>query len=212
MIAEAVAEAVAPLKARIVELEAKLACLSKNSTTSSKPPSSDIVKPPRKPTSGGRRGKRRAGGQPGHARHTRPAFPPEQVDETWDYEWEEVPAGWKALDRFHILQQVELVEKTYLVTEHRARLYKNLLTGQVLAARLPPEVRRSGLLGPRLTALVAYRKGACHMSVETIRRFPADVFRLPISHGQVLKTVRRATLAFGPCYEQLQEAGRCETM
>jgi transposase len=69
---------------------------------------------------------------------------------------------------------------------------------------LPPEVRRAGLLGPRLTALVAYQKGACHMSVETIRRFLADVFRLPISHGQVVKTVRKAALAFGPCYEQLQ--------
>ena len=206
MIAEAVAEAVAPLKARIVGLEAKVARLSKNSTTSSKPPSSDIVKPPRKPTSGGKRGKRRAGGQFGHARHTRPAFPPEQVDETWDYEWEEVPKGWKALHRFHVLQQVELVEKPYIVTEHRARLYENLRTGQVLAATLPPEVRRAGLLGPRLTALVAYQKGACHMSVETIRRFLADVFRLSISHGQVMKTVRKAILAFGPCYEQLQGA------
>ena len=74
-------EAVAPLKVRIAELEAenerlkaKIAKLKKNSTTSSKPPSSDIVKPPRPPKSGGKRGKRRAGGQLGHARHTRPAF------------------------------------------------------------------------------------------------------------------------------------------
>jgi transposase len=211
IVAEAVAEAVAPLKARIAELEAEntrlkaeIAKLKKNSMTSSKPPSSDIVKPPRPPKSGGKRGRRRAGGQPGHARHTRPAFPPEQVDKAWEYEWETVPAGWKPLDQFHILQQVELVEKPYVVTEHRARLYQNLRTGQVLAAPLPAEVRRAGLLGPRLTALVAYQKGACHMSVETIRRFLADVFRLPISHGQVVKTVRKAALAFGPCYEQLQ--------
>ena len=95
MIAEAVAEAIAPLKARITELEAEVARLKKNSMTSSKPPSSDIVKPPRPPRSGGKRGKRRSGGQPGHARHTRPPFSPEQVDKTWDYEWEEVPTGWK---------------------------------------------------------------------------------------------------------------------
>ena len=190
--------------ARIADLESESARLKKNSTTSSKPPSSDIVKPPRPPAGGGKRGKRRAGGQLGHARHTRPVFPPEQVDKTWDYEWEDVPTGWKALDRFHIVQQVELVEKPYVVTEHRARLYENLRTGQVLAAPLPPEVRRAGLLGPRLTALVAYQKGACHMSVETIRRFLADVFRLPISHGQVVKTVQKAASAFGPCYGQLQ--------
>jgi transposase len=213
MVAKAVAEAVAPLLTRIAELgaenqrlKAEIAKLKKNSTTSSKPPSSDIVKPPRPPASSGKRGKRRPGGQLRHVRHTRPAFPPEQVDKTWDYEWETTPAGWKALDRFRVVQQVELVEKPYIVTEHRARLYQNLRTGQVLAALLPKEVRRAGLVGPRLTALVAYQKGACHMSVETVRRFLADVFRLSISHGQVVKTVQKASEAMAPCYEQLQHA------
>jgi len=190
--------------ARIAELEREIACLKKNSTTSSKPPSSDIVKPPRPAPAGGKRRKRRGGGQPGHKRHTRPLFPPEQVDKTCVYEWTTVPAGWKPLKRFRVVQQVELVEKPYRVTEHRARLYRNLGTGQVLATRLPEEVRRGGLLGPRLTALVAYQKGACHMSVETIRRFLADVLHLPISHGQVVKTVQKASEALRPCYEQLQ--------
>jgi len=213
MVAEAVAKAIAPLKARIVELETRLAeleaenaRLKKNSTTSSKPPSSDIVKPPRPKSAGGKRGKRRGGGQPGHKRHTRPPFPPEQVDKTWLYEWTTVPSGWKPLEQFSIVQQVELVEKPYTVTEHRARLYENLRTGQVLAAPLPKDVRQAGLLGLRLTALVGYQKGACHMSVETIRRFLLDVFHLPISHGQVMKTVQKVSAALGPCYEQLQQA------
>jgi len=206
MIAEAVAKAVAPLKARIAELEAEVARLKKNSTTSSKPPSSDIVKPPRPALPGGKRRKRRGGGQPHHPRHTRPPFPPEEVDKTWIYERTTVPAGWKLLKRFRVMQQVELIERPYKVTEHRARLYENLRTGQVLAAPLPREVRQAGLLGPRLTALVAYQKGACHMSVETIRRFLSDVFHLPISHGQVMKIVQKASAALAPCYEQLQEA------
>jgi len=202
-----VADAVAPLKARIVELEAEVARLKKNSTTSSKPPSSDIVKPPRPGPGGGkRRGKRRGGGQPGHPRHTRPPFPPEQVDKAWIYEWETVPAGWKPLQQYRVTQQVELLEKPYKVIEHRARLYQNLRTGQFLAAPLPQDVRWAGLLGPRLTALVAYQKGACHMSVETIRRFLLDVLHLPISHGQVVKTVQKASAALGLCYEQLQKA------
>jgi uncharacterized small protein (DUF1192 family) len=46
LIAAAVAEAVAPLQARIAQLEAEVARLKKNSGNSSKPPSSDIVKPP----------------------------------------------------------------------------------------------------------------------------------------------------------------------
>ncbi len=206
IVAAAVAKAVAPLKARIAELEAEIARLKKNSSTSSKPPSSDIVKPPRPVAAGGKRRKRRGGGQPHHPRHTRPLFPPEEVDETWMYEWTTVSAGWKPLRRFRVTQQVELVEKPYKVTEHRARLYENLRTGQVLAAPLPPAVRQAGLLGSRLTALVAYQKGACHMSVETIRRFLLDVLHLPISHGQVVKTVQKASAALAPCYEQLQKA------
>jgi transposase len=194
--------------ARIAELEREIASLKKNSTTSSKPPSSDIVKPPRPAPTGGKRRKRRGGGQPGHKRHTRPPFPPEQVDKTRVYEWTTVPAGWRPLERFRIVQQVELVEKPYRVTEHRARLYRNLGTGQVLAARLPEEVRRGGLLGPRLTALVAYQKGACHMSVETIRKFFADVLHLPISHGQVVKTVQKASAALQCSHEELEKALR----
>ncbi|MEN6366863.1 MAG: IS66 family transposase [Thermoguttaceae bacterium] len=206
-------EAVAPLKARIAELEAEnerlkveIAKLRKNSTTSSKPPSSDIVKPPRPPMGSGRRGKRRPGGQPGHARHIRPAFPPEQVDQIRQYELPIASPGWRPLDQFRVVQQVELVEKPYTVTEHRARLYENLRTGQVMAAPLPPEVRRCGLLGPRLTALVAYQKGACHMSVETIRRFLGDVFGLPISHGQVMKAVRKVSESLAFSHEELANA------
>jgi transposase len=199
-------EAVAPLKARIAELEAEVARLKKNSSTSSKPPSSDIVKPPRPKMPGGKRRKRRAGGQPGHPRHTRTPFPPEQVDKTWIYEWEGMSAGWRALDQFRVVQQIELVEKPFTVTEHRARLYENLGTGRVLAAPLPAEVRRGGLLGPRMTALVGYAKGACHMSVETVRRFLDDIFHLSISHGQVMKTVEKVSAALAPCYEALQQA------
>jgi len=200
-------EAVAPLLARIAQLEDEIARLKKNSSTSSKPPSSDIVKPPKpKPPAGGRRRKRRGGGQPGHPRHTRPPFPPEQVDQAWEYAWTAVPRGWKALQRFRVVQQIELIEKPFVVTEHRARLYQNMRTGQVLAAPLPEEVRRAGLIGPRLTALIAYQKGACHMSVETIRRFLRDVLHVPVSHGQVVKTVHKASAALGPCYEQLQQA------
>ena len=150
IVAAAVAEAVAPLKARIAKLEAdnqrlkaEIAQLKKDSTTSSKPPSSDIIKAPHPPKSGGKRAKRRPGGQPGHARHTRPTFPPDEVDQLCQYELPTVPLGWKALDQFRVLQQVELVEKPYTVTEHRARLYENLRTGQVRAAPWPPEVRQA---------------------------------------------------------------------
>ena len=68
---------VARLTARVEDLSAQVARLSKNSSNSSKPPSSDIVKSPRPP---GHAGNGRIGGQPGHARHQRPPFAPDQID------------------------------------------------------------------------------------------------------------------------------------
>jgi len=198
--------------ARIEQLEKELALARKDSSTSSKPPSSDIVKPPPKPPVGGGKGKRKhkrkrkPGGQPGHPRHTRPLFPPEQVDHTWLYQWPQssLAAEWEPLDEFRIQQQVDLVEKLFEVTEHRAQLYRHRVTGEVVAAPLPDEVVHAGLVGPRLSALVAYQKGACHMSYSVIQGFLGDVVHLPLSTGQLAKVVQKASAALGPCYEQLQ--------
>jgi len=199
--------ATAPLVVRIAALEAELARWKKDSSTSSKPPSSDIVKPP-PPPSGirGRPRKRRRGGQPGHQRHLRRPFPPEQVDTTWTYEWKEPDANWKPLDEFRIIQQAELREKLFDVVEHRARLYRHRQSGRVEAAPLPVEVVRGGLLGPRLTALIAYQKGGCHMSYSLIQRFLRDVLGLPISTGMLAKSVQKASAALLPSHDQGRHA------
>ena len=208
-----VAEAVAPLKARLealeaenVRLHAEIARLKKDSSTSSKPPSSDIVKPPKAKLAGGKGGKRRRGGQTGHPRHTRPLFPPEQVDRAWVYEWPEAGAEWEPLDEFRTLQQVELAAKLFEVTEHRARLYRSRITGETVAAALPEEVRQAGLVGPRLTALLAFQKGACHMSYTSIQTFLGDVLGLPLSTGQIAKIVQKASAALGPSHAELEAA------
>jgi len=195
---------------RIEELEKQLASARKDSSTSSKPPSSDIVKPPRPAVQvgGGRKRKRRRGGQPGHKRHERTAFRPEEVDAAWVYEWPEssLTLDWKPLDEFYTIQQVDLVPKLFEVTEHRARLYVYRPTGEVVAAPLPDEVVRAGLVGPRLSALIAYQKGACHMTYRVIETFLADVLHLPLSTGQLAKVVRKTSEALASSYEQLQAA------
>lgn len=76
---------IAELAARVAELQAKLARANRNSSNSSRPPSSDIVKPSRPvPLPGEPR--RKTGGQPGHEKHERAAFPPKQVDKVLTYD------------------------------------------------------------------------------------------------------------------------------
>jgi transposase len=200
---------IAELEKRVVELEAENARLKKNSSNSSKPPSSDITRPP--PSKGGSGGsggsakKRHIGGQEGHAKHQRPAFPPEQIDHTFEYELSDsgrlVP-----LSQWRTLQQIELVEKPFLVIEHKARMYKDPATGTIGMAPFPREVSAAGLCGPRLSAFMGYLKGSCRMSYSLIQDLLKDVMGIDISSGQVAKIVQKASRALAPAYEQLLKA------
>src|SRR4029078_637936 len=67
------------LEASVARLQAQLAAARKDSSTSSKPPSSDIVKPPKPDPPEGQE-RRRVGGQPGHPKHERAAYPPESIN------------------------------------------------------------------------------------------------------------------------------------
>lgn len=212
LIAEAMAPLlvrIATLERRVVELEAENARLKKNSSNSSKPPSSDITKPPDSSGGGGSGGgggrKRHIGGQPGHEKHQRPAFPPEQIDQTLEYELS-APGKLVPLAQWRKLQQVELAAKLFQVTEHRARLYRDPDTGVIYAAPFPPEVAAAGLCGPRLSALVGYLKGHCRMSYTLIQDFCGEVMVLPISTGQLARVVQKNSAALAGAYQQLLEA------
>ena len=196
-------ERIAHLQSENIRLQAEIARLKKNSSNSSKPPSSDIVKP--KTVKTRRRRKRKRGGQRGHRKHVRPAFPPDQIDEVIEYELADT-ADLRALNEWRIIQQIELVDRPFVVTEYRARRYRCERTGKIVTAPLPPEVVRAGLLGPRLSALVAYHKGACHMSYRTIRTFLRDVVGVSVSTGQLAKVTHKASGALAGAYEELAAA------
>jgi transposase len=203
-----IAEAVTPLLAKINQLEAEVARLKKNSGNSSKPPSSDIVKPP-KPDPAERQGKRKQsrGGQPGHAKHQRKPFGPEEVDRVIECELPAEDArGLRPLQRWQIVQQVELVEKPFVITEYRARLYRDPRTGETVVAPLPAAVWAAGLVGPRLSAAIAFQKAACHMSYTTIQQFWRDLTGLDISRGQLAKVVQKVSRAIQHPYEELRDA------
>jgi transposase len=198
---------IAELEKKVQELSAQVAHLSKNSANSSKPPSSDIVKPPKPPTKDG--GKRHLGGQPGHPRHERTPFAPDQINQTIDYRPDRCPdcgARLRPLKRPpRTLQQVELPETPLAVTEHRSHAAWCPRCHKAHYAPWPPEVEKGGLVGPRLSALIAYLKGAGHASFSTIRRFCRDVLKLSLSRGQLAKVIGKTSVALRAAYEALAD-------
>jgi transposase len=193
---------IAALLQRIQQLEDEVARLKKNSGNSSKPPSSDIVKPPKEPHHHGTQ--RNPGAQPGHRKCTRQPFGPDQVDTVIEYELNESNAqGWEPLDRWSVIQQVTLPPKRYGVTEHRARCYRNPITGTIRIAPFPEEVRKGGLLGADLTALIAFFKGAGHLSYTTIQQVFDQMLHLPLSRGLLSKAVQKVSAALAPATDQL---------
>jgi transposase len=197
------------LRARVAELEARLAAAQKHSGNSSKPPSSDIVKPP-KGRQGRKSKKRRRGGQPGHPRHERPIFSPEEISAVHPYTLDQCPDCGGTLREAQaaprVIQQVEIVEKPVRIEEHRSQAYWCRKRQRLHYAPLPAEVEKAGLVGPRLTALVGFLKGVCHASFSTIRKFLRDVVGVTISRGQLAKVVQKVSASLKDTYEELLEA------
>src|SRR3954452_5177335 len=114
----------AALKEVVARLGQQLAAARKDSSTSSKPPSSDIVKPPKPPPPKGQ-DKRRIGGQPGHPKHERVAFSPEQLNGgVHDYGSTLCPACGHdlqpAIAAPRVIQQMDIQEVPLRVEEHRS--------------------------------------------------------------------------------------------
>jgi transposase len=198
----------AELEARNVSLESENARLRKNSTNSHKPPSSDIVKP--KPPAPPRGKKRRIGAQPGHPRHERAPFPPDQVDRTHEYKLDCCPDCGGALEESceppRSIHQVELVEKPVVVTEHRALKLWCPHCQKLQCAQIPAEVKAAALVGPMLTVLVAWLKGSAHASYTTIQTFLADVLGVRLSRGQLVRAVGKVSRALDTPYAELENA------
>ena len=202
---------VAELRAQVARLSEQIAKLSKNSSNSSKPPSSDIVKPSRLASgkkTNSKKTKRKIGGQPGHAKHERPPFSPEEIDDVREYRLDCCPDCGGAVSarptETRVVQQVELLERPIEIVEHRAEGCWCRRCRKVVYAPLPAVVQKGGLVGAELTALVGYLKGVCHASFSTIRKYFRDVLEIPISRGQLAKVVGKVSMAMGPAYEELR--------
>jgi transposase len=200
-------QAMAALAEEIRQLREKLAAKSKDSSTSSKPPSSDIVKPGHEPATP-EGSPRLGGGQPGHPKHTRTAFSPEELTagshthrltHCPDCQTPVVPA--EQLPR--IVQQIEIVRPVLDISEHRALPYWCPHCCRVHFASLPADIELGGLLGPRLTAFIAYLKGFCHASYSTIRVYLRDVLQIRVSRSLLMKVIAKVSAALDEPYEEI---------
>jgi transposase len=196
------------LQATVSRLQEQLAGARKNSSTSSKPPSSDIVKPPKSPNQ--EQTRRSQGGQPGHPKHERALFPQELVNESFNYYpgsccpdcgHDLRPTGFGP----RIIQQVDVPEVPLYIEEHRCHEAFCSHCNKVHHGCLPLPVLQGGLLGPRLTTLVAYLKGVCHASYSTVRKFLRDVIGLTISRGQLAKVIAKVSDAMEQAWRELLE-------
>jgi transposase len=198
----------AALKQVVAELSRQLASVRKDSSTSSKPPSSDIVKPPKPPPPEGQ-DRRRIGGQPGHPKHERVAFPPESInDGSFDYRLDSCPACGLDLQSHieltpRVVQQVDVREVPLSIQEHRSHPGWCPHCQKMYEAPLPLAIARGGLVGPSLTTWIAYLKGACHASFSTVRKFLRDVVRVTISRGELARIIVKVSRALERPYEEL---------
>src|SRR5271170_2626693 len=205
---DAFADRFADMEANLALLRTQLAAARKDSSTSSKPPSSDIVKPPKPPPPEGQ-DKRRIGGQPGHPKHERVAFPPESVTAgPFDHRLASCPSCGHDLRPAltiapRVVQQVDIREVPLSVEEHRSHPGWCPRCQKMHEAPLPPGIERGGLVGPSLTTLIAYLKGACHASFSTVRKFLRDVVRVTISRGELARIIAKVSRALERPYQEL---------
>jgi transposase len=101
------------------------------------------------------------------------------------------------------LQQVEVIAAPLQVTEHRGLACFCAHCQKTHYAPLPDEIRKAGLVGPRLTAIVAFLKGGCHCSFSVVRKFVRDVLGVTISRGHLRKLCAKVAHSLDGAYQQL---------
>jgi transposase len=200
------AETIKLLESRILELEAIIARLQKDSRNSSKPPSSDIVKPKMTGTKEPNGGKRKIGGQPGHKKHERTPFPQEQVDHFIEVRLSKCPSCGGPLEEDEnegiTNQQIKIAAKPFTVTEyHRHGYWCPACQSRHTAPE--PEQARSGLFSIGLIAFAAYLKGRCHISFSALKDFFGEVFGIGVSRSFLAKQIMKASGSLKETHRQL---------
>jgi transposase len=192
-------------RAENATLREELAAARKTSATSSKPPSSDIAKPKPPPLPDG--AARKIGGQPGHPKHERAPFPPEQVNQFEEHPLDACPCCGGPLRRngnaATVVQQVDIEKPPLFIEQHTFPEYWCDRCKKECKAPMPSRIAKGGLVGPGLTALIAFMKGPCHASFSTVRIFLRDVVGVTISRSQLSNILKKVSAALDGPYQEL---------
>ena len=195
---------------RIADLERQLALRQQNSTTSSKPPSSDGLAGRQRERGRRTKSRRRPGGQPGHAGHTRALVPIERVNDFIDLVPDTCRQCQRALHarddvgdpRRHQVTELPAIEAE--ITEYRCHRRRCSTCGATTQASLPDDV--VGQFGPQLTALIAYLTVVCRVPRLVVQRLLEGALQISISVGSTQKAWEEASAAVAGPYEELQGA------
>jgi transposase len=203
---------VEPLRARVAELERKVALLTRDSSNSSKPPSSDgpAAKPKaRRPM---KSKKRKPGGQSGHKGANRDLIPIEEVNEV-------IPVFPDACDhcgavltrepdsdqsngKYWRHQVLDIPEPKQEVTEYHLHCIR-CSCGAETWGKIP-QTARSGF-GPRLTALLAHLTGLHRVTRRGCQEIAKTIFGIDISLGSVCKLHQEVSESLAPAHEKARQ-------
>src|SRR5688572_17656435 len=208
-------ERIAKLEADVAELRSQLrelqARLKQDSTNSSLPPSVN-------PWHGRKLAKkkksaRKRGGQPGHPAHLRERLPRERLQDVIPLVPQNCDACGATLPQeagpndpeptWH--QTVELPPLAATIIEYQGHARTCLDCGRLTRAPIP-EAIRAQTFGPKISAVIAYLIGRCHLSRRDTEETVETLYQVPISLGTVSNLEQEMSSALAPAHAEAQQA------
>jgi len=200
---ESQARQIAALQTQVAELQSRL---NKNSRNSSKPPSSDGLSKPA-PKSLRVAGKKRTGGQKGHAGNTlRQATQPDNI--IVHAVPDQCQACQQELPFAHVVETRQVFDLPVLqfeVTEHRA-MQAICRCGQIHTAEFPAGVSATVQYRPHAQAAMVHLNQNHAVSVQRTAALMKDLFGLPVSQATVLKAAMASAGILQPTVDAIGQA------
>jgi transposase len=195
------------LREEVAELRRQL---NRNSGNSSLPPAANPPWAPRPVTK--KPSGRRPGGQIGHEGHFRELLPLEQVDEVVRHrppccrhcgaEFEDAAPQESVVDRHQV---TELPKVAVRVTEHQAIACRCDKCGLTTSGPIP-DAHSVSVLGPRLSAAMAFVSSRVHGSRRAVEELLEEVLGAPLALGTVINREKEMTAALSEPYRAAKEA------